>query len=70
MLFVPFNWKSRLAQTTCIQHIFAFVMCSRQITSQEFDILCYTGCPKKKDTVTLSHNFRLDYSNSKFEAGM
>ena len=26
-----------------------------------------TGCPKKKDTVTLSHNFRLNYSNSKFQ---
>ena len=24
----------------------------------------YTGCPKKKDTVTLSHNFRLNYLNS------
>ena len=27
----------------------------------------YTGCPKKKDNVTLSHNFRLNYSNSKFQ---
>ena len=25
-----------------------------------------TGCPKKNDTVTLSHNFRLNYPNSKF----
>ena len=30
----------------------------------------YTGCPKKKDTVTLSHNFRLNYSNSKCQAVM
>ena len=31
--------------------------------------LC-TGCAKKKDTVTLSHNFRLNYLNSTFQAGM
>ena len=30
----------------------------------------HTGCPKKKDTVTLSHNFRLNYSDSKFQAVM
>ena len=32
--------------------------------------VCCTGCPKKKDTVTLSHNFRLNYQNSKFQAKM
>ena len=31
-----------------------------------FVVCIYTGCPKKKDIVTLSHNFRLNYSNSKF----
>ena len=30
----------------------------------------YTGCPKKKDTVSLSYNFRLIYSNLKFQARM
>ena len=37
-----------------------------------FVLFCrmYTGCPKKKDTVTLSHNFRLNYQNSKLQAGM
>ena len=29
-----------------------------------------TGCHKKKDTVTLSHNFRFNYLNSIFQAGM
>ena len=32
------------------------LMCKEKLT---------TGCPKKKDTVTVSHNFRLNYSNSK-----
>ena len=32
--------------------------------------LYYTGCPKKNDILTLSHNFWLDYPNSKSEAGL
>ena len=36
--------------------------------------LCYpithTGCPIMNDTLTLSHNFRINYPNPKFEAGM
>ena len=30
----------------------------------------YTGCPKKKNTVTLKHNFRLNYANSEFQTMM
>ena len=44
-----------------------YVPCQIEISPLTF---VYTGCPKKKDTVTLSHNFRLNYLNSKFQAGM
>ena len=30
----------------------------------------FTGCPEKNDALTLSHNFWLNYQNSKFEGGM
>ena len=46
---------------------YVFWLVSRFVT-YVFYSLC-PGCPKKNDTVTLSYNFRLNYSNSKFEAG-
>ena len=41
-----------------IYSVFAFI-------TFPMTIKCYTGCTKKNDTVTLSHNFRL-----KYQAGM
>ena len=42
----------------------------KSIWNRNLKVSLIKGCPIKNDTLTLSHNFRMNYTNPTFETGM
>ena len=58
-----YNWHWRRICNHSILIIYHLILTNVELKYSNYR---NTGCPKKKDTVTLSHNFRFNYLNSKF----